>query len=35
VKGLKERPVLHDKVLSISQMREAVIGFADGLSGRS
>jgi threonine synthase len=34
VRGLKERPVLHDKVLSISQMREAVIGFADGLIGR-
>ena len=35
VRGLKERPVLHDKVLTISQMREAVIGFADGLSGRT
>ena len=34
VRGLKERPVLHDKVLTISQMREAVIGFADGLGGR-
>jgi threonine synthase len=35
VRGLKERPVLHDKVLTISQMREAVIGFADGLGGRA
>jgi len=35
VRGLQDRPVLHDKVLSISQMREAVIGFADGLVGRA
>ena len=35
VRGLQERPVLHDRVLTISQMREAVIGFADGLVGRA
>jgi threonine synthase len=32
VKGLRDRPVLHEGVLTISQMREAVIGFADGLA---
>jgi threonine synthase len=32
VRGLQERPVFHDGVLTISQMREAVIGFADGLA---
>ena len=35
VRGLKERPVLHDKVLAISQMREAVIGFADGVRDKA
>jgi threonine synthase len=35
VRGLRERPVLHDGVLTISQMREAVIGFADGLAAES
>jgi threonine synthase len=35
VRGLKERPVLHDKVLTISQMREAVIGFADGVRDKA
>lgn len=31
VRGLQERPVLHDGVLPIAQMREAVIGFAEGV----
>jgi len=31
VRGLRERPVLHDGVLPISQMREAVIGFAESV----
>ena len=31
VRGLQERPVLHDGVLPISQMREAVIGFAESV----
>jgi len=32
VRGLRERPVLHDGGLTISQMREAVIGFAEGVA---
>jgi threonine synthase len=35
VRGLQERPVLHDGVLTISQMREAVIGFAEGVNTKS
>ncbi|MHB8054304.1 MAG: threonine synthase [Candidatus Aminicenantales bacterium] len=31
VRGLQERPVLHEGVLAISQMREAVIGFAESV----
>jgi len=31
VRGLDHRPVLHDGVLDISQMREAVLGFAGGI----
>ncbi len=34
VRGLRERPVLHEGVLPISQMREAVIGFAEGVRSR-
>jgi threonine synthase len=35
VRGLQERPVLHEGLLPISQMREAVIGFAEGLKART
>ncbi len=35
VRGLKERPVLHEGVLPISQMREAVIGFAESVKART
>ncbi len=35
VRGLQERRVLHEGVLSISQMREAVIGFAEGVKNRA
>ncbi|MCX6564982.1 MAG: threonine synthase [Candidatus Aminicenantes bacterium] len=35
VRGLQERPVLHEGVLPISQMREAVIGFAEGVKTRT
>lgn len=35
VRGLQERPVLHEGVLPISQMREAVIGFAESVNART
>ena len=35
VRGLEHRPVLHDTVLTISQMREAVIGFAERVNARA
>jgi len=35
VRGLQERPVLHEGLLPISQMREAVIGFAESLKTRT
>jgi len=35
VRNLQERPVLHDGILTISQMREAVIGFAESVNVRT
>jgi len=35
VHGLEHRPVLHHGILTISQMREAVIGFAESVNART
>ena len=35
VRGLEHRPILHNGVLTISQMREAVIGFAESVNART